>query len=100
MPIRSGITFNYLGTKVDQEAGVLRQSGTRSTNMFAAGIGPWFASNARRGKTARAPRRVIIPFPAQYHHARLRSAMKTKGEFSASWARGVVNLSAVPCRIP
>lgn len=36
-PVRPGITFTYLGTKVDHGARVLMRDGRPSTNMFAAG---------------------------------------------------------------
>jgi len=36
-PVRPGITFTYLGTRVDQEARMVMNSGTRAANMFAAG---------------------------------------------------------------
>ena len=36
-PLRPGITFTYLGLKVDATAGVLMEDGTRATNVFAAG---------------------------------------------------------------
>ncbi len=36
-PVRPGITFTYLGTKVDKQARILMQDGKPSANMFAAG---------------------------------------------------------------
>jgi tricarballylate dehydrogenase len=36
-PLRPGITFTYLGLKVDQNARVLMQDGRPSANLFAAG---------------------------------------------------------------
>ena len=36
-PVRPGITFTYLGTKVNKEARILMQDGKPSANMFAAG---------------------------------------------------------------
>jgi tricarballylate dehydrogenase len=36
-PVRPGITFTYLGTRVDQEARMVMNSGARAANMFAAG---------------------------------------------------------------
>jgi tricarballylate dehydrogenase len=36
-PVRPGITFTYLGTRVNREARMLMADGTRSANMFAAG---------------------------------------------------------------
>jgi len=36
-PVRPGITFTYLGTKVDREARIVMADGKRSLNMFAAG---------------------------------------------------------------
>jgi len=36
-PVRPGITFTYLGTKVDRNARILMQDGKPSSNMFAAG---------------------------------------------------------------
>jgi tricarballylate dehydrogenase len=36
-PLRPGITFTYLGLKVDDEARVLMKSGDAATNIFAAG---------------------------------------------------------------
>jgi tricarballylate dehydrogenase len=36
-PLRPGITFTYLGVKVDENARVLMQNGQPSTNLFAAG---------------------------------------------------------------
>ncbi len=36
-PVRPGITFTYLGTRVDRDARMLMQGGGRSDNMFAAG---------------------------------------------------------------
>jgi tricarballylate dehydrogenase len=36
-PVRPGITFTYLGTKVDREARILMADGKPSANMFAAG---------------------------------------------------------------
>ncbi len=36
-PLRPGITFTYLGVKVDQAARVLMADGTPSANLFAAG---------------------------------------------------------------
>lgn len=36
-PVRPGITFTYLGTRVNKEARMLMQNGTPSANMFAAG---------------------------------------------------------------
>jgi tricarballylate dehydrogenase len=36
-PVRPGITFTYLGTRVDAEARILMSDGRRSANMFAAG---------------------------------------------------------------
>jgi tricarballylate dehydrogenase len=36
-PVRPGITFTYLGTKVDRQARILMGDGKPSANMFAAG---------------------------------------------------------------
>ncbi len=36
-PVRPGITFTYLGTRVDRDARILMDGGGRSDNMFAAG---------------------------------------------------------------
>ena len=36
-PLRPGITFTYLGLKVDENAGVVMSSGRRARNVFAAG---------------------------------------------------------------
>jgi tricarballylate dehydrogenase len=36
-PVRPGITFTYLGTRVNKEARMLMKGGTPSANMFAAG---------------------------------------------------------------
>ncbi len=36
-PLRPGITFTYLGVKVDEDARVLMQDGRSSANLFAAG---------------------------------------------------------------
>jgi tricarballylate dehydrogenase len=36
-PVRPGITFTYLGTRVDRQARILMGDGTPSANMFAAG---------------------------------------------------------------
>jgi tricarballylate dehydrogenase len=36
-PLRPGITFTYLGVKVDQDARVLMQDGRPAANLFAAG---------------------------------------------------------------
>jgi tricarballylate dehydrogenase len=36
-PVRPGITFTYLGTRVDKHARMLMQDGAPSANMFAAG---------------------------------------------------------------
>ena len=36
-PVRPGITFTYLGTKVNREARIMMQDGRPATNMFAAG---------------------------------------------------------------
>ncbi|MFN7194308.1 MAG: FAD-binding protein, partial [Rhodospirillales bacterium] len=36
-PVRPGITFTYLGTKIDKGARILMQDGKPSSNMFAAG---------------------------------------------------------------
>ena len=36
-PLRPGITFTYLGVKVDEEARIVLKDGTPSANMFAAG---------------------------------------------------------------
>jgi tricarballylate dehydrogenase len=36
-PVRPGITFTYLGTRVNREARMLMKGGTPSANMFAAG---------------------------------------------------------------
>ena len=36
-PVRPGITFTYLGTKVDKQARILMEDGKPSANMFAAG---------------------------------------------------------------
>ena len=36
-PVRPGITFTYLGTRVDKNARILMASGHPSSNMFAAG---------------------------------------------------------------
>jgi tricarballylate dehydrogenase len=36
-PVRPGITFTYLGTRVDKQARMLMQDGKPSANMFAAG---------------------------------------------------------------
>lgn len=36
-PLRPGITFTYLGVRIDREARVLMQDGQRAQNVFAAG---------------------------------------------------------------
>jgi tricarballylate dehydrogenase len=36
-PVRPGITFTYLGTRVDEEARLIMRGGSPSPNMFAAG---------------------------------------------------------------
>ena len=36
-PLRPGITFTYLGVKVDQDARVVMKDGRPSSNLFAAG---------------------------------------------------------------
>ena len=36
-PVRPGITFTYLATRVDRDARILMQDGAASANMFAAG---------------------------------------------------------------
>ncbi|MGH7119245.1 MAG: FAD-binding protein, partial [Acetobacteraceae bacterium] len=36
-PVRPGITFTYLGTRINREARLLMQDGRPSSNMFAAG---------------------------------------------------------------
>ena len=36
-PVRPGITFTYLGVRVDKQARIILQDGTPSPNMFAAG---------------------------------------------------------------
>ena len=36
-PVRPGITFTYLGTRVDKRACILMEGGKPSANMFAAG---------------------------------------------------------------
>jgi tricarballylate dehydrogenase len=36
-PVRPGITFTYLGTRVNKDARMLMKGGTPSANMFAAG---------------------------------------------------------------
>ncbi|HEY9514584.1 MAG TPA: FAD-binding protein, partial [Gemmatimonadaceae bacterium] len=36
-PLRPGITFTYLGVRVDEWARVLLQDGRRTSNLFAAG---------------------------------------------------------------
>ena len=36
-PVRPGITFTYLGTKVDKDARMIMRNGKPSANMFAAG---------------------------------------------------------------
>jgi tricarballylate dehydrogenase len=36
-PVRPGITFTYLGTRVNKQARMLMQNGKPSANMFAAG---------------------------------------------------------------
>jgi tricarballylate dehydrogenase len=36
-PLRTGVTFTYMGVTVDEQAGVLFGEGTRSPNVFAAG---------------------------------------------------------------
>jgi tricarballylate dehydrogenase len=36
-PVRPGITFTYLGTRVNRQAQMLMKDGKRSANMFAAG---------------------------------------------------------------
>lgn len=36
-PVRPGITFTYLGTRVNREAKIIMQGGEPSTNMYAAG---------------------------------------------------------------
>src|SRR5206468_10647602 len=36
-PVRPGITFTYLGTRVNKQARMLMKSGKPSANMFAAG---------------------------------------------------------------
>ena len=36
-PVRPGITFTYLGTKVNKQARMLMADGREATNMFSAG---------------------------------------------------------------
>lgn len=36
-PVRPGITFTYLATRVDQDARIIMADGSRTDNMFAAG---------------------------------------------------------------
>ena len=36
-PVRPGITFTYLGTRVNKDARMIMQDGTPAANMFAAG---------------------------------------------------------------
>jgi tricarballylate dehydrogenase len=36
-PVRPGITFTYLGTRVDKQAKMVMKTGALSGNMFAAG---------------------------------------------------------------
>jgi tricarballylate dehydrogenase len=36
-PVRPGITFTYLGVRVDREARLVMADGTKAANMFAAG---------------------------------------------------------------
>ncbi|MBV8427414.1 MAG: FAD-binding protein, partial [Hyphomicrobiales bacterium] len=36
-PVRPGITFTYLGTRVDKDARMQMQDGRPADNMFAAG---------------------------------------------------------------
>ena len=36
-PVRPGITFTYLGTRVDRDARMQMASGKKAANMFAAG---------------------------------------------------------------
>ena len=36
-PVRPGITFTYLGTRVDRDARIQMADGSRAQNMFAAG---------------------------------------------------------------
>ena len=36
-PLRPGITFTYLGVKVDDQARVIMANGARAKNIFAAG---------------------------------------------------------------
>jgi len=36
-PVRPGITFTYLGTRVNKQARMIMQDGTQAANMFAAG---------------------------------------------------------------
>jgi tricarballylate dehydrogenase len=36
-PVRPGITFTYLGTRVNRQARMIMADGTPSANMFAAG---------------------------------------------------------------
>jgi tricarballylate dehydrogenase len=36
-PLRPGITFTYLGVRVDEHAAVLMNDGRRAANIFAAG---------------------------------------------------------------
>jgi tricarballylate dehydrogenase len=36
-PLRPGVTFTYLGLKVDERARVVMTDGTPATNIFAAG---------------------------------------------------------------
>jgi tricarballylate dehydrogenase len=36
-PVRPGITFTYLGTRVDRQARMVMQNGAPAENMFAAG---------------------------------------------------------------
>jgi tricarballylate dehydrogenase len=36
-PVRPGITFTYLGTRVDRDARMIMADGRPSANMFAAG---------------------------------------------------------------
>ena len=36
-PVRPGITFTYLGTRVNRDARMVMRSGATASNMFAAG---------------------------------------------------------------
>jgi len=36
-PVRPGITFTYLGTRVNKQARMVMKNGKPATNMFAAG---------------------------------------------------------------